>query len=83
MSETQHVPDNICDILKKLKDEKIIVMFRSGNKEQVKVVAVEGDVLVATVDKKFIFINCDCICSVIADCIDVISKKFSLQYDNC
>lgn len=47
-----------------------------------KVVAVIGNLLVATIDRRFKFVDCDCICAVIADCLDVISDKFRLQYDN-
>jgi len=62
--------------------EKVIIILESGDKEQVKIVAVQGNTLVTTIDRKFIFVDCDCICAIIADCLDVISDKFRLQYDD-
>jgi len=76
-----YLPQTICDVLKKLVGEKVILILESGDKELVKIVAVKGDVLVATTDRRFKFVNCDCICAVIADCLDVISERFRLQYD--
>jgi len=81
MSEIQ-VPENICDILRRLEGEKVVVVLESGEKEVVRVVRVVGDILVAKLlDRRFIFIDCDCICAVIADCLDVLSEKFDLQYE--
>jgi len=81
MSEMQ-VPENICDILRRLEGEKVVVVLESGEKEVVRVVRVVGDILVAKLlDRRFIFIDCDCICAVIADCLDVLSEKFDLQYE--
>jgi hypothetical protein len=34
------------------------------------------------VDRKFIFVDCECICAVIADCLDVIAKQFDLTYED-
>ncbi len=81
MSENQCIPETICDILKKLEGERVIIILESGDKELVKVVAVVGNLLVSTIDRKFKFVDCDCICAVIADCLDVICDKFSLQYE--
>lgn len=67
-------------MLKKLKGEKVILLLESGDREKVKVVAVIDDVLVATLDRKFIFVDCECICAVIADCLDVIAEQFNLTY---
>jgi len=81
MSEMQ-VPENICDILRRLEGEKVVIILESGEKEVVRVVRVVGDVLVAKLlDRRFIFVDCDCICAVIADCLDVLSEKFDLQYE--
>lgn len=68
-------------MLKRLKGEKVILLLDSGDRERVKVVAVIDGVLVGTLDKKFIFVDCDCICAVIADCLDVIADQFGLAYD--
>ncbi|SFG54530.1 hypothetical protein SAMN05660649_01931 [Desulfotomaculum arcticum] len=73
-------PDKICGILKDLAGEKVIIILESGDKELVKVVAVKGNILIATVDRKFKFVDCDCICAVIADCLDVISDRFQLHH---
>jgi len=81
MSEMQ-VPENICDILRRLEGEKVVIILESGEKEVVRVVRVVGDVLVAKLlDRRFIFVDCECICAVIADCLDVLSEKFDLQYE--
>lgn len=82
MTQTQYIPDKICGILKKLEGERVIIILKSGDKELVKVVAVIGNLLVSTVDRRFKFVDCDCICAVIADCLDVISDKFRLQSDS-
>jgi len=82
ITETQYIPNTICGILKKLEGERVIIILKSGDKELVKIVAVQGNILITTTDKKFIFVDCDCICAVLADCLDVISDKFRLQYDN-
>ncbi|HHT48788.1 MAG TPA: hypothetical protein GXZ98_05810 [Firmicutes bacterium] len=74
--------ENLCDILKRLKGEQVLLLLDSGDREKVKVVAVIDDVLVATVDRKFIFVDCECICAVIADCLDVIAKQFDLTYED-
>jgi len=55
--------------------------LNSGDREWVKVVAVSDGVLVATLNKRFIFVDCDCICAVIADCLDVIADQFGLAYE--
>lgn len=55
--------------------------MNSGDREWVKVVAVSDGVLVATLNKRFIFVDCDCICAVIADCLDVIADQFGLAYE--
>ena len=73
--------DSLCDVLRRLKGERVLLLLESGDREWVKVVAVVDEVLVATLDKKFIFVDCDCICAVIADCLDVIADKFNLAYD--
>jgi len=78
----QQVPENICDILRSLEGEKVVIVFESGEKELVKVVRLVGDILVAKLlERKFIFVDCDCICAVIADCFDVLAEKFDLQYE--
>lgn len=69
-------PDTICGILSRLVDEEVILIFRSGEREKVKVLAVSGDVVVVKSGNNIRFINCDCICSVIIDCIDIIDKCF-------
>lgn len=68
-------------MLKRLKGERVLLLLESGDREWVKVVAVLDGVLVATLDKKFIFVDCNCICAVIADCLDVIADQFGLAYD--
>ena len=78
---TPRIPETLCGILEKLKGEKVIVILESGDKELVKVVDVVGNVLITTIDKRFKFISCECICAVIADCLDVISARFELDYE--
>ncbi|HEY8391990.1 MAG TPA: hypothetical protein VIL83_04620 [Capillibacterium sp.] len=68
-------------MLRKLKGEKVLLLLESGDREWVKVVAVIDNVLVATTDRKFIFVDCGCICAVIADCLDLIAQQFNLPYD--
>ena len=70
----------LCDLLRRLKGERVLLILESGDRECVKVVAVIDEVLVATLDRKFIFVDCDCICAVIADCLDVLSEEFGLVY---
>ena len=70
----------LCDILRRLKGERVLLILESGDREWVKVVAVLDEVLVATLDRKFIFVDCNCICAVIADCLDVLAKEFGLVY---
>lgn len=70
----------LCDLLRRLKGERVLLILESGDREWVKVVAVIGEVLVATLDRKFIFIDCDCICAVVADCLDLLSEEFGLVY---
>ncbi len=77
---TPRIPETLCGVLEKLKGEKVILNLRSGDKEQVKIVDVVGNVLIATTDRRFKFVSCDCICAVIADCLDVISARFDLEY---
>ncbi|NLM36525.1 MAG: hypothetical protein GX202_00165 [Firmicutes bacterium] len=73
--------ENICDVLERLKGEKVLLLLDSGDREWVKVLAVIDEVLVATLDRKIIFVDCDCICAVIADCLNVISDQFGLPVD--
>jgi len=68
-------------VLKRLKGERVLLLLNSGDREWVKVVAVIDGVLVATIDRKFIFVECDCICAVIADCLDVIADQFGLTFN--
>jgi hypothetical protein len=70
----------LCDLLRRLKGERVLLILESGDREWVKVVAVIDEVLVATLDRKFIFVDCDCICAVIADCLDLLSEEFGLVY---
>ena len=71
---------DLCDLLRRLKGERVLLILESGDREWVKVVAVLDEVLVASLDRKFIFVGCDCICAVIADCLDVLAKEFGLVY---
>lgn len=73
--------EEICDVLKRLKGERVLLLLESGDREWVKVVAVIDRILVATLDRKFIFVDCNCICAVIADCLDVIADQFGLSYE--
>ncbi|SFG07271.1 hypothetical protein SAMN05660649_00569 [Desulfotomaculum arcticum] len=78
MNFIPNFPENLCGILKDLVGEKVIIILESGDKELVKVVAVKGNILIAITmaDRKFKFVDCDCICAVIADCLDVIADRF-------
>lgn len=92
-SPCKQFPDSIRDILKLLKGEKIKIFLSSGEAEYVTIKAVIGDLLVATIKydrpevdaskvekcrkEKFKFVDIDCICSVIADCEDIVAGIFN------
>lgn len=78
---TPRIPENLCGILKELKKEKVILLLETGERLQVKILNVVDNIVVASTDRRFVFINCDCICAVIADCVDVISTRFDLVYE--
>ena len=75
------IPENLCGILKELKKEKVVLLLETGDRLEVKILNVVDDIVVASTDRRFVFINCDCICAVIADCVDIISARFDLVYE--
>ncbi len=59
-------PDNIEELLRKLVCECVVLTYRNGNKERVKIECISGDLLVAKDEGNLKFIDIDCICSVTA-----------------
>ncbi|TYQ16210.1 UNVERIFIED_CONTAM: hypothetical protein Cloal_2732 [Acetivibrio alkalicellulosi] len=68
-------PENIRELLKLLKGERVVIVLRSGQKQALVVEAVIGDLLVASLDKGILkFVDIDCICEVLAECGDVLGN---------
>ena len=66
-------PDSIKELLKKLAKECVIITYKGGNKEKVRIECVSGKLLVAKEGGcLFRFIDIDCICGVTAQCYDVL-----------
>lgn len=61
-------PDNIEELLCKLVCEHVVLTFKNGGKERVKIECVSGHLLVVKDECNFRFINIDCICSVAVSC---------------
>ncbi len=70
------LPRNIKDILKSLIDEDVIIVLKSGKCEEVTILGVEGNLLIASPNGDIKFVDIDCICEVIADPADVIEGLF-------
>ncbi|NLW56638.1 MAG: hypothetical protein GX050_08545 [Firmicutes bacterium] len=75
------IPENLCGILRELKKEKVVLLLETGDRIEVKILNVVDDIVIASTDRRFVFINCDCICAIIADCVDLISTRFELAYE--
>lgn len=66
-------PDSIKELLKKLAKECVIITYKGGHKEKVRIECVSGNLLVAKEGGcLFRFIDIDCICAVTAECYDVL-----------
>ena len=59
-------PDNIEELLRKLVCECVVLTYRNGNKERVKIECISGDLLVAKDEGNLKFIDMGCICGVSA-----------------
>jgi len=71
--EKLHVTGDICELLKELVDDHVIIIFKSGKSERVHIKKVVGNIAVGKLgNNQFIFINCDCICAVIASCEEIL-----------
>ena len=57
-------PDSIEELLRELVCEHVVLTYKNGGKERVKIECVSGCLLVVKDDCNFRFINIDCICSV-------------------
>lgn len=60
-------PDTLKELLKELACEWVVITFKNGCKEKVKIECVTHDLLVVREQNTFRFINIDCICSVNAN----------------
>lgn len=60
-------PDTIKELLKELACEWVVLTFKNGCKERVKIECVTCELLVVREQNTFRFINIDCICSVAAN----------------
>ncbi|NLK98980.1 hypothetical protein [Defluviitalea saccharophila] len=70
------LPASIKDILKRLIDEEVVIVLKSGKCEEVDILGVEGNLLIASPNGDIKFIDIDCICEVIAEPEDVIEALF-------
>ena len=71
------LPGSIRDVLKRLVDDDITIVLASGEKENVRVAAVVGDLLISTCDgNRLKFVDIDCICEVLASCSDFLDDAF-------
>ncbi|HOQ16012.1 MAG TPA: hypothetical protein PLL17_00895 [Defluviitaleaceae bacterium] len=75
------LPANIRELLKGLIDEEVIIVLKSGKYEEVEVLAVERNSLIARYDGKIKFVDIDCICEVLTDPEDFIEAIF--KGDKC
>lgn len=66
-------PDNIEELLCKLVCEHVVLTFKNGGKERVKIECVSGHLLVVKDECNFRFINIDCICSVAVSCDTILN----------
>ena len=66
-------PDNIEGLLCKLVCEHVVLTFKNGGKERVKIECVSGHLLVVKDECNFRFINIDCICSVAVSCDTILN----------
>ena len=66
-------PDNIDQLLCKLVCEHVVLTFKNGGKERVKIECVSGHLLVVKDECNFRFINIDCICSVAVSCDTILN----------
>lgn len=71
-----NLPANIRELLKGLIDEEVIIVLKSGKYEEVEVLAVERNSLIARYNGKIKFVDIDCICEVLADPEDFIEAIF-------
>ncbi|HEY8344740.1 MAG TPA: hypothetical protein VIL66_06035 [Bacillota bacterium] len=63
--------------MKRLVDDHITIVLVSGEKENIKVTAVVGDLLIATCDgNRLKFVDINCICEVLASCSDFLDDAF-------
>ena len=66
-------PDNIEELLCKLVCEHVVLTFKNGGKERVKIECVSGHLLVVKDECNFRFINIYCICSVAVSCDTILN----------
>lgn len=64
----EEFPDNIKELLKFFKGEKVVIVLKSGRKRTVIIDAVVGDLLIISLNKCVVeFIDINCICGVLAE----------------
>ena len=57
-------PDNIKELLKELVCDTVVIIFKNGTKERVRIECVSGNLLVVRDQGVFRLIDIDCICQV-------------------
>ena len=67
-------PDSIEELLRELVCEHVVLTYKNGGKERVKIECVSGCLLVVKDDCNFRFINIDCICSVAVSCDTILNS---------
>lgn len=71
--EKVRVSGDLCELLKEFVDDHVIIIFESGKSERVVIKKVIGNIVVGKLgNNQFIFINCECICAVIASCEEIL-----------
>lgn len=66
-------PDNIKELLCKLVCEHVVLTYKNGGKERVKIECISDCLLVVKDECNFRFINIDCICSVAVSCDTILN----------
>lgn len=77
------LPTSIRDILKSLVDEDVTIVLKSGKCEDVEILGVRGNLLIASPNGDIKFVDIDCICEVIADPEDVLEGLFQDNHCTC
>ncbi len=79
--DAPRIPENLCGILRELEKQKVVLLLESGDRLEVKILAVVDEIVIASTDRRIVFIACNCICAVFADCTDLLSARFDLAIE--